>query len=268
MPRRFGSPHSRLDGGVRQVGAIARIEADRGRCRWCRTSPRYAGGAHGVARPWRSHQVAGTERPRFAAIYCADAARCSRFGARDLQGNVECYGPILNAHANHILDVSVVPAGLPPHIEAEALSIARAILEEFDVVGVLCIEFFLTRSGQLQVNELAPRPRNSGHLTIDAHVTCQFEQQVRAVCGLPLGSPELIRPAAMANLLGDIWNDGLPQWLQLLAYPDVKLHLYGKQSPRPGRKMGHITVQADRASDAEKIIRQTRDSISNGPLNV
>ena len=192
----------------------------------------------------------------------------SVIGVRDLLGNVECYGPIFNTHANHILDVSVVPAGLPPIIETEASSLARAILEEFDVVGVLCVEFFLTRCGQLLVNELAPRPHNSGHLTIDAHVTCQFEQQVRAVCGLPLGSPELIRPAAMANLLGDVWDGGPPQWQQLLAYPDVKLHLYGKQTPRPGRKMGHITVQADLARDAEKSVRKARDSIVNCPVKV
>lgn len=186
-------------------------------------------------------------------------------GVRDLQGHIECYGPMRNAHANHILDVSIAPAGLPPNVEAEALRIAEAILETFDVVGVLCVEFFLTSSGKLLVNELAPRPHNSGHLTVDAHVTCQFEQQVRAVCGLPLGSPEQKRPAAMANLLGECWGDGPPEWERVLENPDVKLHLYGKQTPRPGRKMGHITVSADTASDAETIVRNARDAITGSP---
>lgn len=185
-------------------------------------------------------------------------------GARDLHGNVVCYGPIRNSHENHILDISVAPAGLPPEIEAEALRLGRAILEEFDVVGVLCVEFFLTRSGQLLVNELAPRPHNSGHLTIDSHVTCQFEQQVRAVCGLPLGSSDQLKPAAMANLLGDLWNDGTPHWQQLLSLPDVKLHLYGKVPPKPGRKMGHITVLGETAADAEQRVAHARSQLTAG----
>ena len=118
------------------------------------------------------------------------------------------------------------------------------MFERLDVVGVLCVEFFLTQDQRLLINELAPRPHNSGHLTVDAHVTCQFEQQVRAVCGLPLGSTEQLRPAVMANLLGDLWQPGEPDWAAALAHPAVKLHLYGKQEPRPGRKMGHLTALA------------------------
>jgi 5-(carboxyamino)imidazole ribonucleotide synthase len=123
-------------------------------------------------------------------------------------------------------------------------------MEKLDVVGVLCAELFLTRDDRLLVNELAPRPHNSGHLTIDAHVSCQFEQQVRSVCGLPLASVEQLRPAAMVNLLGDVWQSGEPNWQAALAHRDVKLHLYGKLAPRPGRKMGHLTVLAATPEEA------------------
>ena len=137
-----------------------------------------------------------------------------------------------------------MPADVSPHVARSAVEIARAVMEQLEVVGVLCVEFFLTQAGDLLINELAPRPHNSGHLTIDAHVACQFEQQVRAVCGLPLASTEQLRPAAMVNLLGDLWSDGDPLWQQACALPDVKLHLYGKREPRPGRKMGHLTALA------------------------
>jgi 5-(carboxyamino)imidazole ribonucleotide synthase len=118
------------------------------------------------------------------------------------------------------------------------------------VVGVLCVEFFLSRDGQLLVNELAPRPHNSGHYSIDACVSCQFEQQVRAVCGLPLGSTRLLRPAAMVNLLGDLWANGEPRFERALKSPEVHLHLYGKSTARPGRKMGHITALGETAEEA------------------
>jgi 5-(carboxyamino)imidazole ribonucleotide synthase len=120
------------------------------------------------------------------------------------------------------------------------------------------VEFFLTREGDLLVNEVAPRPHNSGHLTIDACVTSQFEQQLRSVCGLPLGSTEMPRPAAMANLLGDVWSQGEPDWQAALSLPDVKLHLYGKLEPRPGRKMGHFTATAPTARHAEYLVRKAR----------
>src|SRR5207302_5053618 len=159
--------------------------------------------------------------------------------------------PIDNAHRNRILDVSVAPAHVPPEVAEEAAQITRGVLEKLDVVGVLCVEFFLTRDGKLLINELAPRPHNSGHLTFDACVSSQFEQQLRAVCGLPLGSAELLRPAAMTNLLGDLWQGGEPDWGAVLAFPTAKLHLYGKLAPRPGRKMGHIAALADTAAEAE-----------------
>lgn len=183
--------------------------------------------------------------------------------ARGLNGDFVSYGPIGNAHANHILDVSVCPTGLPPKLNEEAVAMARAVLEALDVVGVLCVEFFLTRDGRLLINELAPRPHNSGHLTIDACVSCQFEQQVRAVCGLPLGSPRQHSPAAMANLLGDVWQNGTPRWDEALAMSDVKLHLYGKQAPRVGRKMGHLTALGVTPDEAVAAAVEARRRLSS-----
>jgi 5-(carboxyamino)imidazole ribonucleotide synthase len=162
---------------------------------------------------------------------------------------------------NHILDLSVSPARVPPEVAREATDIARGILEQLDVVGVLCVEFFLTKSGKLLVNELAPRPHNSGHLTIDASTTSQFEQQLRAACGLPLGSTRLHRPAAMAQLLGDLWEHGEPDWTAACGIPGVKLHLYGKAEPRPGRKMGHLTALADTAAEAERLVQDARTRV-------
>lgn len=181
--------------------------------------------------------------------------------ARGLDGGFAHWGVIQNEHRNHILDVSVAPAVLPPHLIKEAVEIARAVLEQLQVVGVLCVEFFLTRQGKLLINELAPRPHNSGHLTFDACVTSQFEQQLRAVCGLPLGSTELLRPAAMANLLGDLWQNGEPDWTAGCAFPEVKLHLYGKVLPKPGRKMGHLTAMAGSAKEAAELVSAARDAL-------
>ena len=170
--------------------------------------------------------------------------------ARGRDGEFVHYGPMENRHANHILDVTICPANLPETVNRQAEEITRIVFEQLDVVGVLCVEFFLTRDQKLLINELAPRPHNSGHLTVDAHISCQFEQQVRAVCGLPLGSAEQLRPAAMANLLGDLWQAGEPDWPAALALPNVKLHLYGKQAARAGRKMGHITALAPTPAEA------------------
>ncbi len=181
--------------------------------------------------------------------------------ARGLDGAFAHFGVMENAHSNHILDVTVAPARISPKIAAEAEAIARGVLEALDVVGVLCVEMFLTHDDRLLINELAPRPHNSGHLTFDANVTSQFEQQVRAICGLPLGSTELLRPAAMANLLGDVWANGEPDWAEALKLPEVKLHLYGKASARPGRKMGHLTALADSADQAERIVREARNRL-------
>lgn len=194
------------------------------------------------------------------------ACELSVVGARGIDGSFTHWGVIQNDHRNHILDVSIAPANLPPEIIREAIAIARATLEQLNVVGVLCVEFFLTRDGHLLINELAPRPHNSGHLTFDACVTSQFEQQLRAVCGLPLGSTELLRPAAMANLLGDLWpcvrgEGSEPNWAAALAFPNVKLHLYGKLTPKPGRKMGHLTAMAESADEAAKLARAAREAL-------
>jgi 5-(carboxyamino)imidazole ribonucleotide synthase len=184
--------------------------------------------------------------------------------ARGLDGSFAHFGVIENRHHRHILDVSIAPAAVPPAVERAAVEIARGILEGLDVVGVLCVEMFLGRDGRLLVNELAPRPHNSGHLTFDACVTSQFEQQLRAICGLPLGSPELLRPAAMANLLGDLWAEGVPDWAAACRYPDVKLHLYGKAAARPGRKMGHLTALAATPEAALAKVVAARRALAGG----
>lgn len=183
-------------------------------------------------------------------------------GARNCLGDFVYYGPFRNSHENHILDVTVCPSGLSKDVNERAVTTARRVFECLDVVGVLCVELFVTRDGEILINEIAPRPHNSGHLTIDAHKTCQFEQQVRAICGLPLGSAEPLSDAAMANVLGDLWQNGVPDWQQLLA-SDVKLHLYGKAEARPGRKMGHITALASTISEAETVVRVARDNLLN-----
>lgn len=188
-------------------------------------------------------------------------AEISVIAARGLDGDVVEYPLFENRHRNHILDVTTAPARIPQAMAAQAVEITRTILEELQYVGVLCVEFFLSTDGELLVNEIAPRPHNSGHLTFDAAVTSQFEQQVRAICGLPLGSAELLRPAAMANLLGDLWIDGEPNWVAATRFPDVKLHLYGKDDPRPGRKMGHLTVTAKTAQEAQDRAIAARDAL-------
>lgn len=189
------------------------------------------------------------------------ACELSVIGARALDGHFVNWGVIRNDHRQHILDVSSAPANLPPAVAREAVTIAQAVLEQLAVVGVLCVEFFLTPDGKLLINELAPRPHNSGHLTFDACVTSQFEQQLRAVCGLPLGSTELLRPAAMANLLGDLWEQAEPNWMAACAHPEIKLHLYGKLTPKPGRKMGHLTALAGTAEEATSLVRAAREAL-------
>ncbi len=183
--------------------------------------------------------------------------------ARGLDGSFAHYGAVENEHDRHILDITTAPASIPPKAAREAIEITRGVLEALNVVGVLCVEFFLENSGRVLINELAPRPHNSGHFTIDACVTSQFEQQLRAICGLPLGCTGLLRPAAMANLLGDLWAQGEPNWAAALALPDVKLHLYGKSAARPGRKMGHLTAMASTAGEAAARVRQARGLLTS-----
>jgi 5-(carboxyamino)imidazole ribonucleotide synthase len=220
-------------------------------------------GQHKVTTPadiehiWKAigHQEAVVER--FVSLQ----AEISVIAARGLDGDIAEYAPFENRHRNHILDVTTCPADIPQPVVRRASDITRAILEELQYVGLLCVEFFVTTDGELLVNELAPRPHNSGHLTFDACVTSQFEQQVRAICGLPLGSTELLRPAAMANLLGELWTEGEPNWAAACRFPDVKLHVYGKTEPRAGRKMGHLTALAASVADAQERAIAARDAL-------
>jgi len=184
--------------------------------------------------------------------------------ARTQDGQFAAFPVFENRHANHILDVTFAPAALPPKLAQDAVSLARDILEALNVVGLLTVELFVTRRGQLVVNELAPRTHNSGHLSLDGCITNQFEQQVRAICGLPLGSTELRRPTAMANLLGDVWirAGGTPDWASGMRDPNVKLHLYGKTDARAGRKMGHLTSTGDSVDDAIARVISARERLA------
>ena len=183
--------------------------------------------------------------------------------ARTATGEFSHFGVIQNEHHRQILDVSHAPAKIDARLYRDAVEIARTVLEKLEVVGVLCVEFFLTRDGRLLINELAPRPHNSGHFSFDACVTSQFEQQLRSVCGLPLGSTEQLCDASMANLLGDVWSRGEPDWNAACAFPGVKLHLYGKTEARPGRKMGHLTALGP---DAGTTVRRAREALTSPGL--
>jgi 5-(carboxyamino)imidazole ribonucleotide synthase len=182
--------------------------------------------------------------------------------ARGIDGRAVTFPVCENIHRNHILDITVAPARVSPQVEASARALACTVAEKLDLVGLLAVEMFLLPDGDLVVNELAPRPHNSGHYTFDACITSQFEQQLRAICGMPLGSTELMRPAAMANLLGDLWSGGEPDWAAALAFPDVKIHLYGKTGPRPGRKMGHLTALASDTETAIAMVREARAALT------
>lgn len=181
--------------------------------------------------------------------------------ARGCDGQFVSYTPTLNIHRDHILDLSMAPAPIGRDVAREAEEITRTVFELLGAVGVMCVEFFQLRNGSLVINEIAPRPHNSGHLTIDANASCQFEQQVRAVCGLRLGSTQQRMPAAMANLIGDLWDGGPPNWAAACAVPDVRLHLYGKREPRPGRKMGHVTSLAPSSRLAAQRVLAARAAL-------
>lgn len=181
--------------------------------------------------------------------------------ARGLQGEVMTYPVAENIHEEGILDVSVVPARIDKTLETKVTEMATKIATALDYVGVMAVEFFIS-NGELLVNEIAPRPHNSGHYTLDACVTDQFEQQVRAVCGLPLGDTRLLSPVVMINMLGDIWHGGqAPKWQKLLNHPNVKLHLYGKHEARPGRKMGHFNVLANTIDEALNLANDLKDQL-------
>lgn len=182
--------------------------------------------------------------------------------ARTATGGFASYPVVENTHVGGILDLTVAPAWVPSRVADRATGLAMTIADALGYVGVLAVEMFVV-GGELFVNELAPRPHNSGHWTLDAAQTSQFEQQIRAVCGLTLGDTRMTRPAAaMVNLLGDRWEGGEPAWAEALSHPNVALHLYGKAAPRPGRKMGHLTTWGESREEAEVVAREAREALS------
>jgi 5-(carboxyamino)imidazole ribonucleotide synthase len=182
--------------------------------------------------------------------------------ARLPSGEVETFGPIENHHRNHILDFSIVPARVETHIATRATDIAIDIAETLQLEGLICVEMFVTRDGHVLINELAPRPHNSGHLTIEAATVSQFQQQTRALCCLQLGTMQRRTPAVMANLLGELWARREPAWMNVLANNEVYLHLYGKEDPRPARKMGHLTACHDTAACALEKADEARKNLT------
>ena len=183
--------------------------------------------------------------------------------ARGADGAVAVFAVAENSHARGILDVTIAPARIAPGLAAQATALATRIAQGLEYVGVLAVEMFVV-GGKLLMNEIAPRPHNSGHYTIDACRTSQFEQQVRVLCGLPLGDPSQHTPAVMVNLLGDIWSAGEPRWETVLRHPGAHLHLYGKREARPGRKMGHVTVCEDPATRAIDVAMDIRTALGIG----
>jgi 5-(carboxyamino)imidazole ribonucleotide synthase len=200
--------------------------------------------------------VAMGEVPCVIERQVALSAEVSVVVARTPGGMTSTWPVAENRHRDGILDVSIIPARVPAALAAQARAIATAVATKLDYRGVMCVEMFVTREGALVVNEIAPRPHNSGHYTIDACVTSQFEQQARVLAGLPLGDTRQHEPAVMVNLLGDIWFAAPgnapcePEWAHVFRHPSAKLHLYGKAEPRPGRKMGHVTCLGARLDDA------------------
>lgn len=181
------------------------------------------------------------ERPAMLEEWVPFDAEISVLLARNPRGEVRVYPVAYNVHRHHVLHATMAPASLAESVEHEAIRIAGTIANALEHTGMLAVEMFLVGS-DLLVNEIAPRPHNSGHYTFGACVTSQFEQHVRAVLDLPLGDPSLSRPAVMVNLFGDLWRDGEPDWTPILSRPEARLHLYGKAEPRPGRKMGHVLL--------------------------
>jgi len=186
------------------------------------------------------------------------ASEVSVILARGAGGETAVYPVGQNSHVNGILDTTRVPADIPDRIAGQARKMAMTLAEALHYCGVLAVEFFLTGAGELLINEIAPRPHNSGHYTLDASLTTQFEQQVRTLCGLPPGSTQLLSPVVMVNLLGDLWQHGAPPWNRLFAHDRAKLHLYGKQQPRPGRKMGHYNCLAADTEAARRLAETIR----------
>jgi 5-(carboxyamino)imidazole ribonucleotide synthase len=208
-----------------------------------------------LASIWKHHAAS----QGIVEAWIDDASEFSVIIARNFEGQTRSFPITENIHHHHILSRSLCPSGLPMPIQEQALEIAADLTHQFGLIGLIAVEFFLTPQGELLINEIAPRPHNSGHYSFDACLTNQFEQQLRAVCGLPLGDTRLLPPAAlMTNLLGDLWQAQSPPWPMLLQIPNLKLHLYGKTDPRPRRKMGHYTIIAQDVSQAIAQDNQAR----------
>jgi 5-(carboxyamino)imidazole ribonucleotide synthase len=186
--------------------------------------------------------------------------------ARGEDGEVAAFPTGENRHRNGILETTVVPARVAPALAREATALALRVAKSLEYVGVLGVELFVANGRQLYVNEIAPRTHNSGHYTLDACSVDQFEQQVRALCGLPLHEPRLLSPVTMINLLGDLWQDGPPHWAEVFSRPDVRLHLYGKAEPWPGRKMGHLNCLGSNPDQALALAIEARDALSSSSL--
>ena len=184
------------------------------------------------------------------------ASEISVILARDRYNQITFFPVPENQHIQGILDTSIVPARLSAKITEQACKIAKQVAIKLNYVGVLCVEFFVLEDEQILVNEIAPRPHNSGHYSLDACITSQFEQQVRVLCGLPHGSTKLMQAAVMTNILGNLWENGDPAWDQIFCHTQTKLHLYGKHEAKLGRKMGHFTVLAD---SVEEALSQTKN---------
>jgi 5-(carboxyamino)imidazole ribonucleotide synthase len=183
--------------------------------------------------------------------------------SRTQHGEVTCFPIAENSHANAILDVTLVPASISPQQAEQAIESATRIANGLDYCGVLAVEFFISTDGAVLVNEMAPRPHNSGHYTLDACDTSQFEQQLRVICDLPAGSSRQHTPVAMLNLMGDIWPDGAtPCWDEVLKLESAKLHLYGKTEARPARKMGHVNCLGETLGDAKALLQKVRETLN------
>jgi 5-(carboxyamino)imidazole ribonucleotide synthase len=242
-PYRVVSTLAELTEAARQLGACVAKTATEG----------YDG--RGQARLSAPEEAAAAwtslgERPCVVEAWLQLDLELSVIVARSPRGEVRAYPPALNHHRNQILDWSVLPGPLKPDLVRRAEDVARRVAETIQLEGLLAIEFFALPDGRLLVNEMAPRPHNSGHPTTEACLTSQFEQLVRACCNLPLGSTDVLRPVAIANLLGDLWAAGPPRFEDALGVEGVTLHLYGKEVARPGRKMGHLSATARTAEEA------------------
>jgi 5-(carboxyamino)imidazole ribonucleotide synthase len=201
------------------------------------------------------------QRPCIAEQAIALDREISVMVARTPSGSLKSFPSATNHHENQILAWSVIPSSIPAAMEAEAQRIACSLAESLSLEGILAVEMFVTQDGRLLINELAPRPHNSYHASERSCVVSQFEQHVRAVCDLPLGDTDVIRPAAIVNLLGDAWADGEPRFDRALEVDSVRLHLYEKHTPRPGRKMGHLSAVGDTPEEAVKRVLEAKSRL-------